>query len=278
MRDLFADVNGVKICYDIRGEGDPIILIHGFGAKKEFWLAQVPKISNKFKLITIDLRGAGKSDRPDIPYTMEMLAADINNLMDYLNIEKAHIIGHSLGGMIALNFLLKYPERPNKAILIATLPDLPFDKAGLEMYKKSNIGFYEERLKNPEKAFFTKMKQRFTRQFFKLMQQNPKRKFHDLWSVEDLMQNESIDSWTPRDIINHVNAIAGHNTSDRLHKIKNDTLILCGDKDRLTPKISSEKIHDKIPNSILKVIEGGHFFPLEKAPEVNQTLIEFLQS
>ena len=278
MRELFADVNGIKICYEIQGEGEPVFLIHGFGAKKETWIAQFGPLSEHFKVIRFDNRGAGKSDRPDVPYTMEILADDINNLMDYLNIEKAHIVGHSLGGMIVLNFLLKYPERVNKAVLISTLPDLPFDKVGLEMYKKSNISFYEERLINPEKAFFNKMKQRFTRQFFKLMQQDPKRKFHCLWSVEDLMQNENIDAWTPQDITNHVNAIAGHNTSDRLQEIKKETLILCGDKDRLTPKISSEKIHERIPNSILKVIEGGHFFPLEKAPEVNQTLLEFLHA
>jgi pimeloyl-ACP methyl ester carboxylesterase len=80
----------------------------------------------------------------------------------------------------------------------------------------------------------------------------------------------------PQDILNQIDAIARHNTLDQLCQIKQKTLILAGEKDRIVSKIANEEMHKKIPNSILKIFEAGHFFPLEKAPEVNQIIIDFL--
>ncbi|MFX0105563.1 MAG: alpha/beta fold hydrolase, partial [Candidatus Hodarchaeota archaeon] len=74
MTDLFADVNSIKICYEIRGEGEPILLVHGFGDRKEHWRAQFGELSEHFQVIRFDNRGAGKSDRPDDIYSMELFA------------------------------------------------------------------------------------------------------------------------------------------------------------------------------------------------------------
>jgi len=103
MTDLFAEVNGIRLCYDVHGKGDPVILLHGFSDRKEHWRAQVGALSEHFKVIRLDNRGAGKSDRPDGEYSMEVYASDIAGLIDSLEIKKAHIIGHSMGGMIAQN-------------------------------------------------------------------------------------------------------------------------------------------------------------------------------
>ncbi|MFW9876350.1 MAG: alpha/beta fold hydrolase, partial [Candidatus Thorarchaeota archaeon] len=103
MKEAFAHVNGIKFCYEIHGNGDPVLLVHGFGAKKESWIAQTSPLVKHFKVIRFDNRGAGKSDRPDASYTMEIFADDINGLLDHLEIEKTHIIGWSLGGMIVQN-------------------------------------------------------------------------------------------------------------------------------------------------------------------------------
>ena len=80
----FAIANGIKLCYEMKGEGFPVIFIHGFGSKKEIWKPQVVEISKKFKVIIFDLRGTGESDRPDIPYTMKMMADDVNGLLEAL--------------------------------------------------------------------------------------------------------------------------------------------------------------------------------------------------
>ena len=101
MTELYANISGLKICYEIKGDGYPLFLVHGFGVKKETWVSQFTPLSEKFKVIRFDNRGAGKSDRPSSPpYTMELFADDLKGLMDYLQINKAHIIGWSVGGMI----------------------------------------------------------------------------------------------------------------------------------------------------------------------------------
>jgi len=277
MSDLFTEVNNIKICYEINGKGYPIILLHGFAMYKEFWIAQKP-LSEQFKVITLDNRSCGKSDHPSEAFDMETLAKDVKDLMDFLKIEKAHVIGHSLGGMIAQHFALEHPNRVNKLILIATFPNLPLDKSGLEMYKKSQLETYEAKLKDPIKAFYNKMKQRFTRNFYKMMVQEPSRKFYGLFSTEDLMEYEKNKGTSKtQDIINQINAIAKHNTLEQLHNIKHDTLILAGAKDRIISKISSNEMHDRIPVNTLKVFSGNHYFPLEEAPEVNNIIINFLK-
>ena len=107
MKEAYALVNNINVCYEIHGDGDPVLLIHGFGGKKESWIAQTNPLSKYFKVIRFDNRGAGKSDRPDGPYTMEIFADDINGLLDFLEIKKTHIIGWSLGGMIVQKFHFK---------------------------------------------------------------------------------------------------------------------------------------------------------------------------
>jgi pimeloyl-ACP methyl ester carboxylesterase len=208
---------------------------------------------------------------------MKMLTDDLKGLIDFLNIQRVHLIGHSLGSFIAQHFALDYPDHVDKLILLSTNPGFP-DAKGVEIFKNNQIALYEARIKDPISAFYRKMKLRFSRGFFKSMEQNPREKFYGIFSAEDLIRSENENPWTPQDIINHSNALTGHNTLVDLHKIKNKTLIITGDKDRLAPVLSSEQVHEKIPNSELKIVPGGHYFPLEKAPEVNQIIIDFLKS
>lgn len=88
MDDLFTEVNNIRICYKIQGNGPPVILLHGFGMHKDFWFAQTPSLSKHFKIITLDNRGSGKSHHPKEPYTIGTLADDVKDLMDFLKIEK----------------------------------------------------------------------------------------------------------------------------------------------------------------------------------------------
>ncbi|MFX1390903.1 MAG: alpha/beta fold hydrolase [Promethearchaeota archaeon] len=274
--NLFAKVNGIKICYKVNGKGDPIFLIHGFGTKKEFWIGQINELSKYFQVIWYDIRGAGKSDRPDIPYTMKMHVEDLKGLIDYLKIQKTHLIGHSLGSMIAQNFTLAYPNQVNKLILLGMLTGIP-DEQGLEMFKNNQIALYKARLKDPINAFYNKIKVRVSREFLKSMQKDPKFKFHSIFSAEDLIKNEGEDPWRPQDIINNANALSERTILNELHKINNKTILIAGDKDRLTPKLSSIQAHEQISDSKLEVIQGGHWFPLEKAPEINEIILDFLK-
>ncbi|NVM34734.1 MAG: alpha/beta hydrolase [Candidatus Lokiarchaeota archaeon] len=278
MTELFADVNGIKICYEVQGDGDPVVLIHGFGVKKEQWIGQFGPLSEHFKVIRLDNRGAGKSDRPNEPYTMEIFAEDVKGLLDFLKIEKAHIIGWSTGGMMAQHFAINFPSSVNKLILINTIDAWPADKSGLEVYKNAQIARYESRLKDPEQAFFETSKMGYSRPFIKLMKEDLKKKFHGLFSAEDLIKDSIINPATPQDITNQANALGNHNVTEKLHLIKAETLVICADKDRQMPKAVNFKLHEGIPNSKFVVIEGAsHESPQEKAPEVNEKIIEFLK-
>lgn len=277
MTEAFADANGIKICYKSEGEGYPVILIHGFGSKKESFMGQIPILSKRFRVIAFDGRGSGKSDRPNFPYTMEMFADDIKGLMDYLSIKKTHMVGLSLGGMIASNFILKYPQCVDKLVLINSLPKIP-EQFDPEPYIQTRIQGLEYRKKEPVKAFWQSTQFGFHPKFREEMKANPKKKFHGLWSVEDLIEYYMTDPPTPQDIRNIASSFKTHFASNRLHEIKHKTLLLTASHDALVPKARMLEIHKTVPNSTFKIIEGAaHESPKSKAPEINEAIIEFLE-
>src|SRR5574341_141779 len=118
-----AKINGIDLSFEIRGEGRPILLIHGFPLNRRIWDAQVPVLVQAgFKVILPDLRGFGESEAPAGPYSMDLFSEDLAGLLDFLKIKKAIVGGMSMGGYILLNFMERYPERIEKAILMVTRP------------------------------------------------------------------------------------------------------------------------------------------------------------
>jgi 3-oxoadipate enol-lactonase len=113
-----ADINGIRMNYSIEGAGDPVVLITGFSGDISFWNSMVPLLSDSYKVITIDNRGAGKTTYCG-PFTGEDMSDDIRALLDHLGIFKAHIVGWSMGGHIAQLFALRYPERVRTLTLIS---------------------------------------------------------------------------------------------------------------------------------------------------------------
>jgi len=109
-----------KIYYEVMGEGPPLILVEGLGYAMWMWIMQRDDLSKDLKLIMFDNRGVGKSDKPSYPYTMDLFAEDLKAVLDACGIEKAHILGVSMGGMIVQQFSLKYPSRVRSLILVAT--------------------------------------------------------------------------------------------------------------------------------------------------------------
>jgi len=273
----YTQVNGIKISYEVKGTGFPIILIHGFGSKKEIWKPQINDFSIKYKTITFDLRGTGKTDRPNYLYTMEMLVEDIKGLMDYLRIESTHLIGRSFGGMIAQNFTLKYPNYVNKLVLIAT--NAKFDEEGaVDIVINNRINEIEMIKKDPVRAFWNKSIFVFHQKFRQELKKNPKRKFNNAFSLEDLIHESTINPSRAQDIINQGNAMREHNTFSLLHEIKNETLLLTASNDRLIPKSLMVEMNQRIPNSILIIIEkAGHFMTVSRASEVNNIILKFLE-
>ncbi|MFX0038506.1 MAG: alpha/beta fold hydrolase [Promethearchaeota archaeon] len=278
MTELFAEVNGIKICYEVQGEGDLVLLVHGLGSKKESWIAQFKPLSEHFKVIRFDNRGAGKSDRPKGDFSMELFADDIAGLMDFLKIDKAHIIGWSLGGMIVQNFVLKYPERVNKIVLINTNYGTP-DESGPIAYKNMRLAGLKAKQEDPEKAFWNSIRADYHIKFRKQLEADPSKKWYGLWSAEDLIKESMIDPPTVEDIELQAQALNTHHTFERLPEIKNETLLITSTHDRVMPTFVMEEMYERIPNSTLKVIDkAGHGSPRSRAPEINKLIIDFLNN
>ena len=278
MVESFAKVNSIKLSYEIFGDGYPVLLVHGFGATKESWIAQTPELAKYFKVIRFDNRGAGNSDKPKDSYALDDFVEDIKGLLQYLNIDKAHIIGWSLGGMLVQNFVLKYPEMANKVVLINTNYGTP-DESGPDAYK--NMRLEKEKLKkeDPVAAFWSTARTGFYIKFRKQMEADPSKKWYGLWSVEDLIEEDSKSIATEHEIELQGNVLKDHNTHDRLKEIQNPVLLITATHDRITPMSTMEEIHELLPNSTIYVVDkAGHDSPLQEAPEVNRKIIEFLKA
>jgi len=278
MTELFAKINGVEICYEVFGDDYPIVLIQGFGARKEGFKCQVPALSEHFKVITFDNRGAGKSERVNESYTMETLANDIKELLNYLEIKKAHILGTSMGGIIAQQFALQHPDYVDKLILVNTVSGAP-DNVGLELLKRNRLDQLELIKKDPEKAFWDNAHIWFYHKYRKELKANPMKKFFGIWSAEDEIRESIILMPTPRDIELQIEALKDFNTLEKLHELKCQTLLLAASHDRVCSKSNAEEMHKRIPNSILRVIEkAGHESPKTRALEVNKIILNFLRN
>src|SRR5215216_8115758 len=126
------NVNGIRFAYERRGTGTPLVLLHGYPLDHHLWDEVAPLLVDTFELILPDLRGFGESSTVDSFYTMEDIASDIAALLDHLEIQKAAIVGHSMGGYVALAFARLFPERVTGLGLVSTqvLADPPDRRDG----------------------------------------------------------------------------------------------------------------------------------------------------
>jgi pimeloyl-ACP methyl ester carboxylesterase len=116
-----VNIDGFEMYYEISGEGTPLVMIMGLGANSEWWNEEIiNRLNDSFKVMILDNRGTGRSDDPGVEFSIKDLAEDVINLMDKVNIPKAHILGISMGGMIAQELALNFPEKVIKLVLCST--------------------------------------------------------------------------------------------------------------------------------------------------------------
>jgi len=208
---------------------------------------------------------------------MKMLAKDVSDLVDFLKLKKTHIVGRSLGGMIAQHYALLYPKKLEKLVLIATNYGRK-DAEWVEVVKNNRLKELQTLKHDPLKTFKEKSKWVFHVKFRKEMEANPKKKFYNSFSMEDLINESTINPSRPQDVINQAEAMKTHYSLEKLGCIKSETLIVAASHDRLTPVSVMKEINNKIPNCTLKIIDNaGHFFTLSRAPEVNEIILDFLE-
>ncbi|MFW9898999.1 MAG: alpha/beta fold hydrolase, partial [Candidatus Thorarchaeota archaeon] len=221
--------NDIEINYIKVGKGEFLVLIHGTNTKLEAWNYQIEFFKEKMTVIAFDNRGAGKSSRPDYPYTMDMYVEDTINLLDHLNIQqKVHLCGISMGGMIAQKFVLKYPKRVKTLILLATeayVEPIELNQT-IEVYNNFDKMSFDEKLQFVFRLIYTntfKRKLRRDNELFERIKKN----MNFIVYTEDPPQL--------KDYINQFKALANFDIRDSLHKITQPTLITVGSKDVNTP-------------------------------------------
>ncbi len=115
-----VQANGINVYYEVYGEGEPLLLISGLASDHSMYRGVLPQLATRYRVIVCDNRGVGRTDKPNIPYSIEMMADDTAELLRALSITQAHVLGMSMGGRIAIALTLKYPELVKSLILVST--------------------------------------------------------------------------------------------------------------------------------------------------------------
>ena len=257
---------GAKIYYEIHGEGFPCILIMGLAADVNWWTQDViDAYSQNFKTIIFDNRGAGRTDKPEMDYSVKMFADDTIGLMDVLNIKKAHISGASMGGMIAQIIAINYPERVEKLILCCThcggSKAVPPSDEVLQMMMKPDKELTPEEMLNQIIPLC------FTENFIK---SNPD--FIESYKQQMLKTPMPIDSYERQ-----LKAVMNFRTGVKLKKISAPTLIVHGKEDILVPPENAEILLNRIPNAKRIMIDDAAHLLFQPDPEkLIKAVTEFL--
>ncbi|HCU05349.1 MAG TPA: hypothetical protein DIC51_03455 [Coxiellaceae bacterium] len=260
----YTNINGIDIYYEMHGQGEPLLLLSGAGGDLTYWQPISIKLSQHNKVILFDFRDAGRSEQSDHPYHIDILAQETKQFLDTLSIKKVHVLGHSMGGMVAQQLAYQFPELINKLILYSTTTKMrTIGKLALTSMSE---------LKQQEKNFELLVKT------FSMWSYS-----NDYLSQESMMENiiqaakNQLYPQTAQGYEKQIKATCDFDSTPWIATIKANTLILAGADDLLTPLSDATFIKNAITNSQLKIIKNvAHCGHLEKTKLFVKTLIEFL--
>lgn len=264
-----AYVNGININYRVRGQGEPLVIIMGYSDDQTSCIFQTRAFKKYYRVITFDNRGVGKTDKPNGAYTTKMMADDTVGLMDHLYIEKASIVGISMGGMIAQEIAINYPERINKLILGCTFARRD-QSGGIAPGFPKALGVRADYTDNDARSIPIR-KIADTLNSLAL-----NRKLYRIIIIPLLKIKVRLIRTTG--LLGQLEAVLSHDTADNLHTINVPTLVITGTKDRVIKTSSSEVIANLIPNAKLVEVDGGsHAFFIEMRGRFNHEVLDFLR-
>jgi 3-oxoadipate enol-lactonase len=249
----------IDIYYEITGEGEPLLFIHGVGSSMQSWQMQVPVFSAYYRVITFDLRGHGRSDKPLEPYNISMFAADTAELMKSLGLSSVHVVGFSLGGMVGFQLCLDAPDMV-KSLVVVNSPVTGYKQSlreGFESWKHFTrvqlTGIGKNRQPNGQQLF-------------------PKQ-------VEDQGGQTLTERFGINNMLAQANsfwAILKGNLIDNLSLIDCPTLVIASDEDYVPVSIKSAYV-SRIPRAEIVVIPNSrHAVPTEQSEKFNAVLLDFL--
>ena len=264
-----ASVNGINIFYEIIGEDDNPILVmtHGLGGHGRAYENLIPEFTKGYRLLLWDMRGHGQSDRPKAGagvYTRSQHASDLAGLLDSLSIQKAHIHGHSLGGLVAQQFVISYPEKTASLIIQDSSAEI----------KKEYVDGWGDRIQNVIDMGLEGIPVAYTRGWGK--------KFSD--ANKEYIDARHIESAERNDLFVYVEDMRISGTdlyenplAPQLQEIKCPVLIICGEEDGTTPPGGHVRMHRSLDHSALVIIPlAGHFPNIETPEEYSTAILAFL--
>jgi 3-oxoadipate enol-lactonase len=269
-----AQVNGIELWYEISGEGEPVVQIHGAGFGHFNFAPATPELSKHFRVVDYDMRGYGRSDRPVQDYDMEVWADDLAGLMDALEIERAHVHGTSMGGMIAIVFAAKYPERTTSVVINCAAAKLGMSG---RLIFKNWIDLARLDPDGPGSRILAELIawQALSKAFLETPE--------GVASIDTIQQilrdSNRIEVFTAA-----CQAMCDMDLRDWLPKIQAPALVLGGDEDLMTPwdqgpgGAGQQAIYEGIPNAERHVIRGSnHSTIFDNTDEHNRVVIDFFK-
>jgi len=267
--DQSAIIGGHRLFYQAGGDAGlsgrqvkPVILIHGIGASSQIWTRNLDPLAQNYRVYALDMIGFGRSEKPRPAYTVADHVNCLHNFMDHLQIEKASLMGHSMGGLIALDFCLAHPEKVDKLILVdsvALINSKPSSAERLICTPLLGELFLIFRSKLILKKFMAK----------------------EFYCRPELVTDEMLESPMQADraaILELTRTVPRTNRRDAIKGIKTPTLILWGDQDQAIPRAHARLLQQLIAKSQYQIFKGaGHHPEIEAAEKFNQEAIRFLE-
>ena len=259
-----AELENLDIYYEIIGQGDPLVMIRGLGSNVDHWYEQVPTLSRKYQLLVFDNRGIARSSDPGGAFSTRDMAADTAALMESAGIESAHLLGYSMGGMVAQEMALNYPEKIKGLILVAT--DCGITQRIKARPEVSRLFSQMVSLGTPE-AKLAAAACLYAKHTF---ESNTKviERYNEVSMRFPASQDIMTRQWA---------AVTQHDACSRLQSISSPALTLTGSEDVLIPPENAKIMAEMIPNARMSTIDdGGHLVLIEQPQQFNQAVIDFL--
>jgi 3-oxoadipate enol-lactonase len=257
------EVNGTKLYYETHGQGKPLILIQGCGGNITMWESQIEPLSKHFQLILFDNRGTGRSQVTPGDYTIPMLAQDTASLIEQLGIKQAHILGWSMGGMIAQELAIAHPDLVDKLIISASASKFP--ESSIFLWK----GFLDLLLHQQYESLSRwHMSLCFSHDFFN----NAEKVAATLDGLMNLPYPVTVEGFASQTA-----ALFGYDSRGQLQNIQAPTLVLSAEEDGFFPVSIVRETAAEISNVEVQILPGSHLYYIEHPVEFSQAVTVFLK-
>jgi pimeloyl-ACP methyl ester carboxylesterase len=261
-----AKVGDINMEYYVEGSGPPLLMIMGFGLQASAWGETfLTELRRHFRTIRFSNRGMGLTDKPDAEYTIRMMADDAAGLLEELRIDRAHVLGVSMGGMIAQELALNHPQQVQRLLLLCTT----CGARGVQPEPEVVATMVVTPGLSPQDQIRKGWSVSVTPEFLE--------KGRDI--LEEACRGD-FENPAPFYVLGRqAAAIMRFDTYERLPQIRAPTLVIHGDRDQLVPVQNARILHERIPNCALRIVPGApHGFNLERPKEVAQAVIQFLST